>query len=215
MSPVRGGDKRDDHLDVAIVVIAGGRSQRYPEGDKALVEVGGVPMCRRAVADLPGSELVVSCRADQRPALAEVLGGLAPRFAVDPVPDRGPLAGLSTALRVTAAERALVVACDMPFFDRATATELLAALEAGDTDAALVEADDAALPEPLGAAYHIDAARRACEQTLACGSRRLVDALGRLETTTVDARPRAVCNCNTAQEIERADDMLERRTLVQ
>ncbi|MFT4882640.1 MAG: molybdopterin-guanine dinucleotide biosynthesis protein A [Natronomonas sp.] len=197
--------------DPAVVLLAGGRSQRYTAGDKALAEVGGQPMCRRAVAGLPGEELVVNCRAEQRPELRDALGGLDPGFAVDPVPDRGPLAGLLTALRLTAADRAIVVACDMPYFDRATARALTDALD--DAEAALVETGGH--PQPLGAAYRVDPAREACETTLACGSKRLVDALARLDAALVDADSRALMNCNRPEEIDAAADALERRTPVQ
>jgi molybdopterin-guanine dinucleotide biosynthesis protein A len=197
--------------EVGTVLLAGGRSSRYPDGDKALAEVGGKPMCRRAVGGLPGAELIVNCRVDQRPALAEALEGMTPRFAIDPVPDRGPLAGLVTALRVTAADRVVAVACDMPLFDRQTAERLLAALD--DADTAVVDTDDTT--QPLGAAYRVDAARQACETTLACGSRRLVDALDRVDVTTVDADPRAIRNCNEPGEVTVADDALRGRTAVQ
>jgi molybdopterin-guanine dinucleotide biosynthesis protein A len=197
--------------DTAVVLLAGGRSRRYPDGDKALAEIGGQPMCRRTVSDLPGDELVVNCREDQRPALREALGGLDSRFAVDPVPDRGPLAGLLTALRLTAADRAIVVACDMPYFDRATARALTDALD--DAETALVETGGHT--QPLGAAYRVVPAREACETTLACGSNRLVDAVARLDATLVDTDARAVRNCNRPEEIDSAAAALERRTPVQ
>lgn len=188
----------------AVVLLAGGRSRRYPYGDKALADVDGAPMCRRAVEGLSGEELVVNCRADQRGALAAALEDLDPRFAVDPVPDRGPLAGLVIALRVADADRAVVVGCDMPLFDGATATRLLEALDGAE--AAVVDTDGP--PSPLGAAYRVRPARRACEATLASGSRRLDDALGRLECARVDADARAVSNCNTPEELATAVEAL-------
>lgn len=197
--------------EVGTLLLAGGRSRRYPPGDKALADVGGEPMCRRAAEGLPGEELVVNCRNDQRAALAEAFGGLSPRFAVDPIPDRGPLTGLLTGLRVSAADRVVAVACDMPMFDRRTAERLLAALDGAE--AAVVDTDDTT--QPLGAAYRVDAARQACETTLACGSRRLVDALGRLDVTAVDADARAIRNCNDPTEVTAADDTLRGRTAVQ
>lgn len=200
-----------DGIDAAVVMIAGGRSRRYPAGDKAFAEIDGVPMCRRVVADLPGSELVVNCRADQRPDFEDAFDGLAPRFAVDPVSDCGPLAGLLTALRVTTADRAVVVACDMPFFDRETATRLLAELD----DAAVAVPSTEAVVQPFGAAYRVEAARDACEETLACGSRRLLDAVGRLDDTRVPVRGRAIRNCNTPEEVAAAGTDAERRTPVQ
>lgn len=194
-----------------VVLLAGGRSRRYPPGDKALADVAGRPMCRRTVEGLPGGELVVSCRADQRSALLEALEGLAPSVAVDPVPDRGPLAGLETALGATAADRAVVVGCDMPRFDGATARSLLEGLS--DAEAAIVETDGP--PRPLGAAYRVDAAREACRRTLEAGSRRLRDAVGRLDAATVGARARATQDCNRPEDLEAARRALEERTPVQ
>jgi molybdopterin-guanine dinucleotide biosynthesis protein A len=107
-------------------------------------------------------------------------------------------------LRVTAADRAIAVGCDMPLFDRATATDLLSALESAS--AAVVETDGA--PSPLGAAYRVAPARRACETTLACGSRRLTDVLSRLEVARVGADATAVSNCNTPEEVAAAADAL-------
>lgn len=190
----------------AVVLLAGGRSRRYPDGDKALADVDGTPMCRRVVEGLPGEELVVNCRSDQRAAIESALEGLAPRFAVDPVADRGPVAGLLTALRVSAADRAVVVGCDMPLFDGPTATNLLDGLTEAKAEAAVVDADET--PSPLGGAYRVTAARRACETTLACGSRRLVDVLGRLDVTWVDADARAVTNCNTPEDLTAATEAL-------
>lgn len=194
----------DGRSSTAVVLLAGGRSTRYPDGDKALADVGGEPMCRRVVAELPRAELVVNCRLDQRDSVAAALDGLDPRFAIDPVADRGPLAGLLTALRVAAADRAVVVGCDMPLFDRATASALLAALD--DATAAVVESDGPA--SPLGAAYRVSPARRACETTLACGSRRLTDVLARLDVARVDADERAVSNCNTPEDVAAAAEAI-------
>lgn len=200
-----------DGIEAAVVMVAGGRSRRYPGGDKALAEVDGVPMCRRVVADVSGSELVVNCRADQRPDFEDAFDGLAPRFAVDPVSDCGPLAGLLTALRVTKADRAVVVACDMPFFDRGTASRLLAELD--DAEAAVVSTEG--VVQPFGGAYRVGAAREACEETLTCGSRQLLDAVGRLEVSRVPVSDRAIRNCNTPEEVAAAATDAERRTTVQ
>ena len=203
-------DNHDNQYD-AVVLLAGGRSRRYPPGDKALADVAGRPMCRRTVEGLPGEALVVSCRADQRSALAAALGGLDPDFAVDPVPDRGPLVGLRTALEATAADRALVVGCDMPHFDAATARSLLGALS--DAEAALVDTDGP--PRPLGAAYRVDAARGACRWTLEGGSRCLRDAVGRLDAAAVDAGARTPWDCNRPEDVEAVRRTIEGRTSVQ
>lgn len=165
---------------IATVLLAGSG-----QADDALATADGEPACRRAVAELPTDELVINCREERRPALAEALGGLAPQFAVDPVEGRGPLAGLLTALRVTAAPNALVVDTESPFLDGRTAERLVSTLAETDADAVVIDTDGAA--DPPGALYRVDAAREAVETTLACGSRRFDDALSRLEVTSIPA----------------------------
>lgn len=165
---------------IATVLLAGSG-----QADDALATADGEPACRRAVAELPTDELVINCREERRPALAEALGGFAPQFAVDPVEGRGPLAGLLTALRVTAAPNALVIDTESPFLDGRTAERLISTLAETGADAVVIDADGAA--DPPSAVYRVDAAREAVETTLACGSRRFDDALSRLEVTSIPA----------------------------
>jgi molybdopterin-guanine dinucleotide biosynthesis protein A len=185
-----------------LVVLAGGRSGRFDGGDKALADLGGTPMIRQVADRLaPATDgLVVNCRRDQRAELSQALAGHDPRFALDPVPDEGPVAGLLTALRTVGARRALVVGCDMPFLDADLADRLLA----GTRDA------DAAVPvvggrvQPLGAAYRVRRARAACVQTLACGSRRLADVPMRLDAARVAVPARALRDLDTRAAVETA-----------
>ena len=103
------------------LIIAGGRSTRFGDRDKAVADLAGTPMIRR-VADRIGrvvDELVVNCRVDQIDAIEAALAGAdpAPAFAPDERPDEGPMAGIATGLAALNAEYALVVACDMPLVD--------------------------------------------------------------------------------------------------
>jgi molybdopterin-guanine dinucleotide biosynthesis protein A len=165
----------------AVVLLVGDSGPNGGDPD-ALKSVDGVPACRRAVEELPGSELVVACRTGQRRELEAMLGGYAPRFAVDGGDDRTVLGRLLAALGATTARRALVVDCARPFVDRAAAEELLAALEA--TEAATVGAAGA----PRGIACRVEPARSACETALAHGSRQLSDALAALDVASVEVR---------------------------
>lgn len=120
------------------IVIAGGRSTRFDDGDKALATVGGVPMLRRVVDGLVPlvDRVVVSARPDQRSAFASVLGDVDCRldYAVDRQPDGGPVAGLAAALgAVDDAEAVLVLACDLPLVRTAALRELRAQLDGGDS----------------------------------------------------------------------------------
>jgi len=138
----------------------------------------------RRVADRLGEvtdELVVNCRDEQRPAVADALEGVDHRVAADPVPDQGPVAGMRTGLRVASGSAVAVVACDMPRADPALFERLFEAV-----DSAAVPRADGRL-HPLHAVYDRRAGRVACDRTLATGSRRLYDVLARVDPVVVDA----------------------------
>lgn len=188
-------DPRDDSGTSAVppaertgVVLAGGRSQRFEAGDKALAEVGGEPMLCRVVRSLGQAvdEVVVNCRADQRERFADALGCLdAPdKFVVDPVPDEGPLAGLRTALDAMTASWAVVVGCDMPGLDPA-AVNILCERAAG-ADAA-VPVHEGGRPQPTHAVYRIEETRAAATAALESGERSLRSVLERLTVSFVPA----------------------------
>ena len=110
------------------VIVAGGRSTRFGDADKAVTELAGTPMIRR-VADRVApavDEVVVNCRADQREAIDAALDGFdhPVSFALDPEPDLGPLAGIAAGLDAAGGTYALVVACDMPFVASALVSSL-------------------------------------------------------------------------------------------
>jgi len=170
----------------AALVLAGGHSRRFGDRDKALATLEGTPLVRHVVERVTGAEaveeVVINCRAEQRPVIREAVGDAAtPRFAVDPIPDGGPVAGMRTGLRTVGEQRTFVVGCDMPLVDAAFVERLF--------DSA---AGDGAVPrdaegwQPLCSVYDTAAARTATTRTLACGSRRMHDVLARLDVVAVD-----------------------------
>jgi molybdopterin-guanine dinucleotide biosynthesis protein A len=195
------------------VIVAGGRSTRFGDADKAVAELGGTPMIRR-VADriAPAVEdVVVNCRDDQRAAIEAALDGYdhPVSFALDPEPDLGPMAGMATGLDAVDAAYALVVACDMPFVDP------------GFVEFLFERADghDAAVPRPdewfqtTQAVYRADAMADACERALDAGDRRIVAALDHLDYAVVDRETveshttmETFENLNTRAEFEAARD---------
>lgn len=185
------------------LLLAGGRSTRFDDGDKALAPLAGAPLVAHAAAALAPAvdELVVNCRADQRDPLREALGGIDERvrFAVDPVPDEGPVAGLVTGLRVTRGRYAVVAACDQPFLRTATVERLFERAEepGGDGAAPLIDGRR----EPLGAVYRVDRTREAAERTLAAGSRRLRDTLARVDPPAVSVPPATTLDIDTRDEL--------------
>lgn len=130
------------------------------------------------------SSLVVNCRADQRDPIDAAMAGyeLDHRFAVDPEPDAGPMAGIRTGLSEVGAEYAVVVACDMPFVEPALVEHLFAT----------AEGHDAALPrvgewfQTTQAVYRADAMVEACDRALARGDSRILAPLEELDRAVVE-----------------------------
>ncbi|WP_227356368.1 molybdenum cofactor guanylyltransferase [Haladaptatus salinisoli] len=194
------------------VIIAGGRSTRFGDRDKAVAELAGTPMVRRVADRLAGSvdALVVNCRPEQASAIRAALEGY-PRevtVAEDPEPDLGPMAGIGTGLRAVESAYAFVVACDMPFVD-SDVVEYLFERAAGH-DAAVPRLDDEWF-QTTHAVYRAAPMAEACERALARDERRIVEPLFELDYVVVDeaeVRERGSLatfeNVNTREEFEAA-----------
>ncbi|AEH37337.1 molybdenum cofactor guanylyltransferase [Halopiger xanaduensis] len=185
----------DPEGDLAGLVIAGGYSTRFGDEDKAVADLAGTPMIRRVVDRLAAvtDAVVVNCREDQRDAITAALEGCAPaiEFALDPVEDRGPVAGIGTGLEAVGEtygrEFAAVVACDMPFVDPDLLELLLERAHDGAADGAVVQLEDGWY-QTTQAVYRTDPMARACAETLESDDRRIVAALERVDYVTVDER---------------------------
>ncbi|QLH76131.1 NTP transferase domain-containing protein [Halosimplex rubrum] len=152
-------------------------------GDALDPSPADAPLGRVADAVAPAvDEVVVACSADDRTAASEAVGDRPHRLAVDPIADEGAVAAIRTGVRVASGDAVAVVAGDVPTVD----TSLLDDCFAACADAAAVPRSDDRL-HPLHAAYDADAARVACDHTLAAGSGRLYDVLSRLDPVVVDA----------------------------
>jgi len=196
------------------VIVAGGRSTRFGETDKAVADLAGTPMIRRVADRLAGvvDALVVNCRSDQVPAIREALADYERpvRIAEDPQPDLGPVAGIRTGLRAVDAEYAIVVACDMPFVD----PDLVAYLfeRAAGHDAAVPQLEDKWY-QTTQAVYRAAAMAEACEAALERGDRKVLAPLADLDYVVVDdaeIRERASTetfeNLNTRDEFKAAQE---------
>jgi len=193
------------------VIVAGGRSTRFGDSDKAVADLAGTPMIRR-VADRLGrvvDELVVNCREDQTEAIDAALSdhALDPRFALDTDPDQGPMAGIATGLAAVESEYAAVVACDMPFVDPAFVEYLFER----------ARSHEAAVPRPdewfqtTQAVYHAAAMRDACRRALERGEHKIVEPLFDLDYVVVEREEilehtslDTFKNLNTREEFEAA-----------
>ncbi|WP_459810744.1 molybdenum cofactor guanylyltransferase [Halopiger thermotolerans] len=174
------------------MVIAGGYSTRFGDEDKAVADLAGTPMIRRVVDRLAAvtDAVVVNCRADQRDAIATALEGATPtiEFALDPVEDRGPVAGIATGLEAVGEtygrEFAAVVACDMPFVDPDLLERLYGRARDADADGAVVRLEDGWY-QTTQAVYRTEPMAKACAATLESDDKRIVAALERVDYVTV------------------------------
>ncbi len=197
------------------VIVAGGRSTRFGDRDKAVADLAGTPLVRRVADRLESvvEELVVNCRPDQRGAIAAALEGFdpEPEFAEDPEPDRGPMAGIMTGLRAADSEYAAAVACDMPFVDPGFVDYLFE--RAAGHDAAVPRPDE--WFQPTQAVYRAEPMADACAEALARGEGRIIAPLEDLEYVLVGAEeveehatPETFENLNTRAEFEAAAEVL-------
>ena len=199
------------------VIVAGGRSTRFGERDKAVAILAGTPMIRR-VADRLATvvdDLVVNCRPDQVDAITAALDGLdlPVTVAEDPEPDLGPMAGIRTGIAAAESEYAAVVACDMPFTSPALLEHLFSV--AAGHDAAIPRLDDQWF-QTTQAVYHAERMAAACERALARGDRKVLAPIDDLDDVVIVDEPavREVArletfeNVNTQAELDEAEQRL-------
>ncbi|MEA1931827.1 MAG: molybdenum cofactor guanylyltransferase [Euryarchaeota archaeon] len=193
------------------IVLAGGRSNRFPTVDKALAPLDGTPLLWHAVDSVAptADELIVNCRRDQREAFAEVLSEFPIRFAIDRVPDRGPLVGLRTALAESTATYAAVLPCDMPSIPAAFLDFLFT--RARNRTGAVARFEGRLQPFP--AVVHVRAAAAACREAETTGADRLDAFISAVDPHTVPERvvrahvdPAAFRNINTHDDLAAARD---------
>lgn len=99
-----------ERLDLSGVVLAGGQSRRMG-CNKALLELEGQTLIARVLDRLAPlcDELIISTND------VELYAGLPARVVPDLIPDRGALGGIHASLAAMRNDKAIVVACDMPF----------------------------------------------------------------------------------------------------
>ncbi|QLG27776.1 molybdenum cofactor guanylyltransferase [Halorarum halophilum] len=203
------------------VVIAGGRSTRFGDRDKAVAPLAGTPMIRRVADRLLDAtdRLVVNCRPDQRDAIANALDSYPNpvQYAEDEDPDLGPMAGIRTGLRGVEGwggpdALAFVVACDMPFVEPSLVEYLFD--RAADHDAAVPRLDDEWF-QTTQAAYRAGPMADACDDALAAGEGKIIAPLFELDYVVVEddealeyADESTFENINTEEEFEAAERRL-------
>lgn len=183
-----------------VIVLAGGAAKRLGGADKPGVRVGGRALLDRVLAACADAALTVVVGGRRATARPVVWTREAPRGG-------GPLAALGAGLRMTTAERVLVLSADLPFLGPGTVDALLAAAGQPGREGALCTDPDGR-DQPLVAAYRAEPLRRelaliATEYGGLAGlPLRLLTA--ELDLARVDAGPDAAFDCDTWDDIAAA-----------
>ncbi|UPM44009.1 molybdenum cofactor guanylyltransferase [Halocatena salina] len=169
------------------LIVAGGRSRRFGNCDKAVADLAGVPMIRRVADGITPmiDRLLVNCRAEQVSAIRSALAGYdhPVQFVCEQTPDTGPVAGVKAGLCAIEDDAyAFVTACDMPLIDSDIVAHLFD--RGRGHDAAVPRTEDGRI-QPLHAVYRSSEMVAACNAALADGQRSIRDPVAALDAAIV------------------------------
>ncbi len=173
-------------MDATGVLLLGGLSRRFGSV-KALAPLGSETLAERGwrlLGDSFSYRLAIGKDADQL--------GLPFPLLDDGITVRAPIAGVVAGLRVAPTEIAVFLPVDCPLMT----PEALHALAANCADAAVTETG------PLPGAY-ARSALAILEQRLDAGRLALDEALGELDTRTIEIDPALLANVNTERDLDR------------
>jgi molybdenum cofactor guanylyltransferase len=186
------------------LVLTGGRSLRM-QRDKASIEYVGKSQLSRAMELL--TPLVARCFVSVRTDQLHDPQRAAYDTIADVKPNLGPISGIHAALHAFPDRGWLILACDLPFLDRATLQYLIAHRVDARVATAYRSSFDGQ-PEPLCAIFE-PRSRQVIEQSLAEGQQCPRGLLSRADVELLDLpNPRALDNINTGEEYAAAQATL-------
>lgn len=194
-------------MDISGIILAGGKSRRMGK-NKALLEIGGVPMIER-VAGVVASvcpEVIIAGGSSQ----LDIPGC---RTVPDIYTGCGPLCGLHAGLMAASNRYSFVAACDIPFLDAGLMKRIIAEIEEG-FDAVMLKTGQ--FFEPLFSVYSKDYATAAGE-CIKKGIFKVTAPLELVPWKEVAVSPRelaglerALMNVNTPEEYQRAKGIIKK-----
>ena len=178
------------------LVLAGGRSSRMG-ADKGAIGWHGVPQREYAAGLLSEfcEEVYLSCRPDQASDMATY------PVITDTFTDLGPYGAILSAFRHDPDAAWLVMACDLPLFDREAVSELVGARSLKSAATAL-RLDSASFPEPLVAIWEpksYPVLLSFLAQGVSCPRKVLINTDVLLKNAS---RPETLSNINNREEAE-------------
>ena len=207
------GDK-DKSCGRGIVILAGGKSERFQSQDKCLSTLNGIPLLQHTidrVAWVAPNEVIVAARdSEQGEEIRNRITGDF-RIVFDYFTDFGPLSGLLAALEHTRCYHCLVIGCDMPFINPEVVEFLFDIIAASRYDAVVPCWDrESGMLEPLHAVYRREPTLSAIKNVIEEGNRRLSNVVAQLDVYLlpvdkirgIDPDLKTFTNINTPAELE-------------
>jgi molybdenum cofactor guanylyltransferase len=184
-----------DETGTAVVLMAGGRAQRFPGKLEHCIE--GRPLLLRCYDRVrsAGWPVVVATNGS---VSRELDAALEAPMVIDRRPGEGPLSALLGVCAAIRARRLFAIAADLPQIDAAVLGELADAWRPGDE--AVVPEHDGTI-EPLAALYERCALLREGFELRARGKHAMRDAIERIATRFVPLSARYFRNVNRPEDL--------------
>jgi len=185
--------------EITAVILAGGEGSRMGGIDKGLLELNGQPLIKHVMARIAPqvAQLIISANRN-----VERYQSYGYPVITDQMTDKGPLAGILSALQHCQSEWLLTIPCDTPRIPTDLVVRLCNAAEqtTQQTLAALYTAHDGEQLQPLFSMIHRDLAT-SLQHYLAAGNRKVARWLVQQGCVAVDFadQPDAFANINTPE----------------
>ena len=180
-------------LDIAGLILAGGKSQRFGS-DKALYEIDGKSMIKRQfdIISTVADPVFISKGDSDR------IYDLPGKDLIDHYPDAGPLAGLHAGLLAADTAWVVVLATDMPFVTVDVLEQLID--QCGENcDAVVAKSGDRI--QPLCGCYRSELAA-SIEQRLQQQSNKVLSFIDTIRIKTIQVAPVILANINRVQDLK-------------
>ena len=184
------------------IILAGGKNSRMQGEDKAFLEVGGKPIIERLIDKLRilVNEIIIVTNSPEKYLNFEA------KLVKDESPDKGPLMGIYSGLRASAAKHNFVLACDMPFVSEALIRYMIE--DSDDFDIVIPEVNGKL--HPLLGVYSKNCIP-IIEEMLKQDELRISNIFSRLKTRFISGQEAKKCdpallsliNINTKEELEK------------
>ena len=195
-----------------VLILAGGKSQRFQSFDKCFITLNNKLLIQHAIDKIStvADEIIVAARDKKQ---GEQIGNKIPNKVVlvfDSLKEFGPLAGILSGLEKASFPYCLVIGCDMPFVNE-NVVQFLFEIASTGYDAVVPRWENGML-EPLHAVYRKEPTLAAIKEATGKGDVKIFDVLSQLkkvyflpinEIREIDPSLKTFTNVNTPEKLKR------------